>query len=166
MIGGNFSTVTDPNTTVTNATAVSGAVSAGVTTAMSTAKAVSASVTTSGTITDAYGLYVDTIQGSNKWAVYATDATTPSFFAGNVGVGTTAPVGGMSVMNGNVGIGTWSPRGALEVKGTGSAQITINGASGGCLMFRDTDNSGWTECNALNGVLTCSVDADGICDGS
>ena len=84
----------------------------------------------------------------------------------NVGIGTTSPVGALTVMNGNVGIGTWSPISALEVKALGSAQITINGASGGCLMFRDTDNAGWTECNALNGILTCSLDADGVCDGS
>ncbi|GEM_PF-5832918 len=24
----------------------------------------------------------------------------------------------------------------------------------------------WTECNALNGVLACSIDADGVCDGT
>jgi hypothetical protein len=89
-----------------------------------------------------------------------------TFMGGNVGIGTTEPVGALTVMNGNVGIGTWSPISALEVKAPGSAQITINGASGGCLMFRDTDNAGWTECNALNGVLTCSLDADGVCDGS
>jgi hypothetical protein len=35
-----------------------------------------------------------------------------------------------------------------------------------CIMMRDTDDAGWTECNTLNGSLTCSIDADGICDGS
>lgn len=48
--------------------------------------------------------------------------------------------------------------------GTGTGQITIDGDTGGCLMFQDTDNAGWTECDALNGSLTCSTDADGICD--
>ena len=37
---------------------------------------------------------------------------------GNVGIGTTIPVGGLSVMNGNVGIGTWAPVQKLEVNGT------------------------------------------------
>ncbi|MBP6342353.1 MAG: hypothetical protein KA403_00290, partial [Candidatus Omnitrophica bacterium] len=40
---------------------------------------------------------------------------------GNVGLGTTAPVAGLAVMNGNVGVGTWSPVSLLEVRGgTGS----------------------------------------------
>ena len=34
---------------------------------------------------------------------------------GNVGIGTTAPQGALTVMNGNVGIGTWAPAGALVV---------------------------------------------------
>jgi len=46
----------------------------------------------------------------------------------------------------------------------GIGQMTLDGATGGCLMFRDTDDAGFTECNALNGVLTCSIDADGVCD--
>jgi len=36
-------------------------------------------------------------------------------------------------------------------------------ASNGCLILRDTDNNGWTKCTALNGVLTCVIDADGLC---
>lgn len=51
-------------------------------------------------------------------------------------------------------------------KGTGWGQIDLDGSSGGCLMIRDTDDAGWTECSALNGVLSCSTDADGQCDGS
>jgi len=50
------------------------------------------------------------------------------------------------------------------VKTTGTAQITMEGTLGGCLMYRDTDNAGWTECDALDGAVNCSVDADGLCD--
>jgi len=50
--------------------------------------------------------------------------------------------------------------------GTGTGQITVDGSTGGCFMLRDTDDGGWTECYALDGVMTCSVDADGVCDGS
>jgi hypothetical protein len=66
---------------------------------------------------------------------------------------------------GNVGIGSTSPRSLLEIdKGTGTAQITIDGTTGGCLMIQDTDGAGWTECDVLNGVMSCSTDADGVCD--
>jgi trimeric autotransporter adhesin len=52
---------------------------------------------TAGTITNAYGVYVDAVQGTNKWSVYANDAAAPSYFAGNVGIGTTAPSNPLSV---------------------------------------------------------------------
>jgi hypothetical protein len=41
-------------------------------------------------------------------------------------------------------------------------QLTTAG-SNSCLMMRDTDNAGWTKCTTLNGVMSCSVDSDGIC---
>ncbi|MBY0314698.1 MAG: hypothetical protein K2Q26_04220 [Bdellovibrionales bacterium] len=43
-----------------------------------------------GTQTTGYGVYVSTVDGTNRWAVY-TSGTTPSYFGGNVGIGTTAP---------------------------------------------------------------------------
>lgn len=48
----------------------------------------------------------------------------------------------------------------LTVSGT----MKADGSSGGCLMMRDTDDLGWTECKTLDGVMTCAIDADGICD--
>lgn len=50
--------------------------------------------------------------------------------------------------------------------GTGSYGVIADGSTGGCYMYRDTDDAGWTECFALNGVQSCTVDADGVCDGS
>ena len=61
--------------------------------------------------------------------------------------------------------GSATVTGILTVGATsGASQITVNGPSGGCVMLRDTDNAGWTECDALDGTLSCSIDADGLCD--
>jgi hypothetical protein len=68
--------------------------------------------------------------------------------------------------SGNIGIGTDAPDTELHLSGGANTGIKIDGSSGGCLMIRDTDDAGWTECFTLNGVLSCTVDADGICDGS
>jgi hypothetical protein len=49
-----------------------------------------------GSITNGYGIKIDNIQGINRWAIYsATDA--PSYFQGNVGIGTAAPVSRLNV---------------------------------------------------------------------
>jgi len=70
-----------------------------------------------------------------------------------------------NMTSGKVGIGTTSPDANLHVSdSSGFAVIKSSGISGGCLMFRDTDNNGWTECKFLDGVMTCAIDADGICD--
>ncbi len=47
--------------------------------------------TGNGSITNGYGVYIGTIAATNKWSLYSTDATALSYFAGNVGIGTTAP---------------------------------------------------------------------------
>jgi hypothetical protein len=44
-----------------------------------------------GSITNGYGLFIDNIQATNKWSLYANDPTAPSFFSANVGIGTTNP---------------------------------------------------------------------------
>jgi len=45
----------------------------------------------SGTVTTGYGLYLGNVQATNKWSLYSSDATAPSYFAGNVGIGTNTP---------------------------------------------------------------------------
>jgi hypothetical protein len=56
-------------------------------------------IRSSGTVTNGYGLYVGSIQATNKWSVYANDSSAPSYFAGNVGIGTTAPSSQLHVQN-------------------------------------------------------------------
>ena len=58
------------------------------------------------------------IGNSTNRPISITVGTASSSFAGNVGIGTTTPVGGLTVMNGNVGIGTWAPTSEIQVKGT------------------------------------------------
>lgn len=46
---------------------------------------------TAGTIVNARGIEIGTIQGTTKHSVYASDSTAPSYFAGSVGIGTLSP---------------------------------------------------------------------------
>ena len=47
---------------------------------------------------------------------------------------------------------------------TAEKQLNVVGGvrAGTCLMLKD-GNGGWTKCTALNGNLTCVIDADGKC---
>lgn len=50
-----------------------------------------ASGTLTGTIDNAYGVYIGTMFGTAKWSLYAADDTAPSYFAGNAGFGISSP---------------------------------------------------------------------------
>ncbi|MBY0314018.1 MAG: tail fiber domain-containing protein [Bdellovibrionales bacterium] len=66
---------------------------------------------------DAYGVHIGNVMGTNKWSLYSTDSSAPSFFAGNVGVGTTDPSQKLHVV------------GNLRVQG--SIDCTLGNGSGG-----------------------------------
>lgn len=109
------------------------------------------------------------LNSSNNFiTVVATAAASTSL--GFLGYGSAAPhAPGTPVLTwtdgGRVGIGVSAPTSILHVdKGTGVGQATLDGSTGGCIMLRDTDDAGWTECDALDGTLSCTVDADGACD--
>jgi hypothetical protein len=58
-----------------------------------------------GAITTAFGVNIGTIQGTSKWSLYSSDSTAPSYFAGNVGIGVTAPSAKLEV-GGTTKLGT------------------------------------------------------------
>lgn len=67
-----------------------------------------ANVTNAGTgiITNGYGILISSVQATNKWSLFSSDPTAPSYFAGNVGIGSTVP------------------NARLDVKGSGSTNAT------------------------------------------
>lgn len=74
---------------------------------------------------------------------------------------------GSFVLDGQMRIGSFTsttPGPKIDVdRGTGFGDLRLDGSSGGCLMIRDTDDAGWTKCTVLNGTMTCTTDADGVC---
>ena len=70
----------------------------------------------SGTTNTAYGIYIDSIVATNKFSLWANDSTAPSFFAGNVGIGTTASSEKLEV-GGNIRIGQQTARGTTTNRG-------------------------------------------------
>lgn len=75
-----------------------------------------------GTVSNAYGLYINnTWNASSSWAIYS-GATAPSYFGGNVGIGTTSPQAKLSISGGDLLL----DRGG-NTTGYGST-ITIGGA--------------------------------------
>ena len=89
---GNGSTTTGLNGLKVN-------LSASGTGAVSAAKGVDVEISRSGTgvTTNAYGVYIGNIRGSTQHSIYASDATAPSYFAGNVGIGTANPLATLDV---------------------------------------------------------------------
>jgi hypothetical protein len=76
---------------------------------------------TAGTITNARGINIGTIQGTNKFSLYASDATAPSHFAGAVGIGTTTPNVPLNVNLSSSTMPSFTPDGGTVAMFTGGA---------------------------------------------
>jgi len=98
-----------------------------------------------------YAMKMPTGVGLQFGAIDVTDST------GLLSIGAPLLVGGGadSVFNSPIAV----------TIGSGFGKVSASGSTGGCLMIRDTDNGGWTQCDALDGTLSCSADdGDGECD--
>ena len=95
LTGGDFSVSNVGNTGTANG--VRATISHGNATTLSNAYGVYTGITNTGTaITNSHGLYIDTVAGTNRYGIYENSGGT-NYFAGNVGVGTTAPSAGVHV---------------------------------------------------------------------
>jgi len=125
--------------------------------------------TKSGTINTSYGIYMDTSVdiGTNHWALYSS-STSNSYFAGNVGIGTTAPNYGLELSE------TTGANLSLETKDT----AMIDGDDLGTILFRgigssvrtgamikaEVDTNTWGDINDAPTELQFFTQADGDTD--
>lgn len=93
----------------------------------------------SGTVNTGYGVYIGAVQATNKWSIYASDATVPSYFAGSVGIGTTVPNsklevnGAIRVLGGSASDGT---NGYMFFGGSGDVDGGMHSPADGVLAFK------------------------------
>src|SRR6185436_19419425 len=130
---------------------------------------------------------ISAVTGITTTGGYTQTGTGANLLSGNVGLGTTTPVGGLAVMTGNVGIGTWSPIAGLEVRGvntwisstggtntnaTGAGELYVQGdlevdgtiygdGSGLTALPAGLSAGGWTDGGA-NVYTTLTTDPVGI----
>ena len=96
--------------------------------------------------------------GTNNFYIQNSGTTTQFFMDsnGNLGLGTTKPAGGLTVMSGNVGIGTWVPGTMLDVNGTARMTgftLTGEGAGSGYVMVGNSVGVGtWMPATTLPGA--------------
>jgi hypothetical protein len=91
---------------------------------ITTGYALHASITDGSTnrIATGYGVYVGTVKATTPWSFYASDSTAPSYFAGNVGFGTTSPTTALTIS------------GAFTAQGMSSAP-TVSTANTGRIYY-------------------------------
>ena len=101
----------------------------------------------SGTVSNSYGIYLDNSIdiGSNRYALYSGSASN-SYFAGNVGIGTT------------------NPQSAVHILRTNEAIRLDGGSSGGTYMkfVRDSDSSSKLIGHAVSILSSGSVNSNGL----
>lgn len=114
-------------------------------------------VLSSVSLTNGYGLYLDDVTGAtNSYGVYQVGVNDKNYFAGSVGIGTTAPTstldvnGGVKVGNLKVGSGSWvDGMGICEIN---SVAITNSPGTYTCTGIPGSDIA--VHCSATQAMTT------------
>ncbi len=119
---------------------------------ITTAAGVSSYITNSGSgsITTGYGVYTGNIQATNKWSIYTSDSTAPSYFAGSVGIGATSPDASLNVTTSNsvsakfraAGGRSWVQVLNTNASGSKSAAINFGSATNPFEIGNDYEQNG------------------------
>lgn len=137
---------------ITTAQGVSGSVGNLSTATITGARAGSFTVsnTGGGTITNGYGIYVAGIAATNKWSIYATDATAPSYFAGNISIGTVQAQAGLDVKTTGAASAIIVPRDTVANRPATAVNGMIRYASDTNVLEAYV-NGAWTTLGTLGG---------------
>lgn len=90
VIGSTNDVYNNSNSAIANAIGSAGYVINTANGSITTAKGMEAYIFNSGTgsVNNGYGLFISNIQATNKWSIYSNDASTQSYIAGNLSIGT------------------------------------------------------------------------------
>ena len=106
-------------------------------------------VTSSGTINTGYGLYLDSVAGTSKYGVYENTGGV-NYFAGRVGIGTTAPAAILDVNGSGTTSAMLVPRDSTAARPTGvNGMIRYNTTSNAVESFA---NGAWSTLATGGGV--------------
>ena len=119
-----------------------------------------------GNITNGYGLWIDDVQATNKWSIYANDATAPSYLAGSLGLGINTPTAKLHILDGLLKIQSTSDPALFERYGADSNGPAIflhksrNATIGSHTIVQDEDFLGglyWSGSDGSGFVRAASI---------